>query len=129
MKRNYIIHFFLFISLFMFLQACNEKSSIEEDPCWFDDCMDLKIIDYAPAWGPDGEWIAYTHKDDSLFENSGIYLIRPDGTDKHFWRQYGDNATWSPDGNWIAFSQNAQIWKMRIKKINILKEIQENRNG
>ncbi len=34
-------------------------------------------LDYQPVWSPDGNWIAFA----STQEGSGIYIMRPDGTD------------------------------------------------
>jgi hypothetical protein len=65
----------------------------------------------APAWSPDGRWLAYTGPD-------GIYLIAPDGSGQHRVAQYtspedGGEApfagfwpplpSWSPDGRWLVY--------------------------
>lgn len=60
-----------------------------------------------PSCSPDGKWVAYTASD-------GIYLIRPDGTQKQllvsilpfdeFDRSDSFPAvSWSPDGEWIVY--------------------------
>ncbi len=53
-----------------------------------------------------GEWIAVQGKDTN--GRLQIFLIRPDGTDRHQLTTEGDNGTpsWSPDGEQIAFSSN-----------------------
>lgn len=39
-----------------------------------------QAMDWAPSWSPEGDWIAYYSDESGIFK---IYLIRPDGTDKH----------------------------------------------
>jgi TolB protein len=84
-----------------------------EDPCFI--CpIDFSLIDYEPAWSPNGEWIAFVHAD-SAPGKSGIYLVSPDGQKIQQWHeQFAEGPARSPDGQWIAFSQNAQIWKKKI---------------
>ena len=38
------------------------------------------IVTSVPHWSPDGEWIAYSSDEDGDWD---IYVVRPDGTDKH----------------------------------------------
>ena len=68
----------------------------------------------APAWSPDGEWLAYTGSD-------GIYIVRKDGTEAQrvveaaaSWRNPEDFglwanempvAAWSPDGQWLVYDR------------------------
>lgn len=61
----------------------------------------------APAWSPNGEWLAY-----SIYED-GLYIMRKDGTDIH---KVVDNplprtpiASWSPDGQWLVYSRDVII--------------------
>jgi Tol biopolymer transport system component len=53
--------------------------------------------DFAPAWSPDGEWIAYQSDISGRFE---LWLIRPDGSDAHAVTPNEDGVwpAWSPDG-------------------------------
>jgi Tol biopolymer transport system component len=70
---------------------------------------------YRPAWSPDGRWIAFDGfggDPDGEQEPvpSGIYLVRPDGsqlhriTDDRF--ASPDMPTWSPDGRSLVFASN-----------------------
>lgn len=62
----------------------------------------------APAWSPDGQWLAYLNND---MHDQGIYIIKSDLTEKRL--IYAPNATqnlnttpvgWSPDSKWMTFS-------------------------
>ena len=61
----------------------------------------------APAWSPDGQWIAFgTTQSSGLHRHSDIYLIRPNGNDLHPITHEGAGGlgpVWSPDGRRIAF--------------------------
>ncbi|KXK20331.1 MAG: WD40 domain-containing protein [Chloroflexi bacterium OLB15] len=62
--------------------------------------------DTAPAWSPDGEWIAFVS---DRAGTSDVYLMRPDGNDLHALTATNDrdaNPTWSPDGRRLAFVSN-----------------------
>jgi Tol biopolymer transport system component len=70
-------------------------------------------FDSAPAWSPDGQWLAFEHAPgDTLTpgtepQEKDIYVMRPDGSDV---RRLTDSPgldegpVWSPDGTKIAFS-------------------------
>lgn len=60
---------------------------------------------YAPAWSPDGQWIAYQSNQGST--NSEIWVMDRDGQRARRitftsggWSR---GPTWSPDGRWLAF--------------------------
>ena len=69
---------------------------------------------WAPAWSPDGKWIAYIiHRNDN---NWPLVIIGSDGNHRqevltgdlyHF-------PAWSPDGTQIAYSRNGNIWVARV---------------
>jgi len=66
------------------------------------------------AWSPDGEWIAFTGSDPE-----GLYLIRPDGTDRTLLAGgedafFGD-PSWSPDGSRIVLEDRAEITVVDVK--------------
>jgi len=60
---------------------------------------------YAPAWSPDGEWIAYQSRSGST--DSEIWVMDRDGGRKRRLTTttagWSRAPTWSPDGRWIAF--------------------------
>jgi dipeptidyl aminopeptidase/acylaminoacyl peptidase len=65
-----------------------------------------------PRWSPDGQWIAYIGRRGGA-EDSGLIVVRPDGTDARFITEVtgtnhplpsaGERLTWSPDGKQIAY--------------------------
>jgi Tol biopolymer transport system component len=62
--------------------------------------------DLAPAFSPDGKWIAFRHQ---RSESGAIFVIRLDGSDLRRVTPYaGDygNPHWSPDGSRILFHSN-----------------------
>lgn len=62
----------------------------------------------APAWSPDGKWLAYVRND---LQKSGIYIATPDlRTSYVVYTPPASTAmrpvapSWSPDGKWLTFS-------------------------
>jgi len=107
MKKRFPYLLTLLLSAILF--GCDNKEPVPVT----EETIDFRLIDGEPAWSPDGEWIAYVHKD-SILEKNGIYLIRQDGTDSYLWETYATSPTWSPDSKWIAFSKGGQIGKKKI---------------
>lgn len=93
-------------------------------------------IDYEPAWSPDGEWIVYIHNVHGVIDGPnesdppGIYLIRPDGTDKTLWMEgFGLNSPdWSPDGEWIIYGKRGHIYKRTVAGDSLMQLTTEGNN-
>jgi TolB protein len=72
--------------------------------------------DEAPAWSPDGKYIAFNHFDPEVYEHTnpyGLYVLNLE-TGKRNLVIEGPafNPDWSPDGEWIAFN-SGDIFKIR----------------
>jgi dipeptidyl aminopeptidase/acylaminoacyl peptidase len=73
----------------------------------------------APAWSPDGTWIAYS-RDYTGTPVREIWLVHPDGTGARRLTKLNASANtpaWSPDGKTIAFSDDAgdvgfKLWEI-----------------
>lgn len=67
--------------------------------------------DWAPAWSPDGSWIAFTRFSTGAETSSDIWIVHPDGTDAQQLTHDRDASlpTWSPDGSRIAYQLTSQI--------------------
>ena len=85
----------------------------------------LPFIDSEPAWGPDGETIAYFHQGVTHIDyvnetyhidpdSRGIWTMRPDGSDRQLLlRGFRFSPDWSADGKMLAFVAGEQIWTMK----------------
>lgn len=69
---------------------------------------------FFPAWSPDGEWVAY---DRSLADTSGpagVWIMKPDGTQKRFTAK-GMMPFWSPDGQYLVYvGLRAEVYRVNI---------------
>jgi len=73
----------------------------------------------APAWSPDGKWIAYV---DSDMSRQGIYITTPDFKERYlvYKPTVGRNLqthplSWSPDSKWLTFATtDGVIWVVDI---------------
>jgi Tol biopolymer transport system component len=73
----------------------------------------------APAWSPDGQWIAYIEDD---MAKQGIYITSPDLKEKFLVYKPAPGQSlqtyplsWSPDARWITFAtSDGSIWIIDI---------------
>ena len=73
----------------------------------------------APAWSPDGKWLAYISND---LQKGGLYITTPDFKEKYlvsappvgtYMNTFA--PSFSPDGKWITFSTtDGSIWIVDI---------------
>ena len=74
-----------------------------------------------PAWSPDGQWIAFSHREPipESVETETIYVARPDGSDARKVIQvpadggplFFRNLSWSPDGSKLRFSFRTGLYQ------------------
>lgn len=117
------------LSLF-FITSCNKESNpIGEEPPSFWEDIDFRLIDYEPAWSPDGKIIAYVHRD-TTSSQTGIWLIDTSRANSRVLysgaRAY--SPSWSPDGKWITFSDAGQIFKIKVNGDSLTQLTSEGRN-
>ncbi|MFN8582003.1 MAG: amidohydrolase family protein [Gemmatimonadaceae bacterium] len=65
-------------------------------------------FEYAPAWSPDGQWIAFTSWEDSV--SGHLWKVRVTGGEpQRLTRQPGEfiHPSWSPDGSEIVLARGA----------------------
>ncbi|WP_419948194.1 hypothetical protein [Candidatus Palauibacter sp.] len=66
-----------------------------------------------PAWSPNGDRIAYSALNNSLWQ---VFTVNPDGTDRRMLTRRGESEdpSWAPDGRHLVFasrdSQGSVIW-------------------
>ncbi len=73
----------------------------------------------APAWSPDGKWIAYIN---NKMDDGGLYIATPDLKQKYLVTKapvgtylYPIRPSFSPDSKWLTFStQDGSIWIIDI---------------
>jgi Tol biopolymer transport system component len=84
--------------------------------------------DRDPAWSPDGQWIVWGFFP-SQSDEAGLWLMRPDGSDRRLLIAGGFDPSWAPDGTRIAFSYTASpdtaatIWSIEPDGSNLTRLI------
>jgi Tol biopolymer transport system component len=61
------------------------------------------------AWSPDGQWLAYSAYFNSDL-NYGVWVIHPDGTDRHLIVNGARKLAWSPDGTQTVYETDGRLW-------------------
>ena len=74
----------------------------------------------APAWSPDGRWIAFS-RDVNDRRYVTVYVVRPDGTGLRRLSpvRVEQDWAWSPDGRWIAVQQWLRNGTPRLGVLNV----------
>ncbi len=78
----------------------------------------------APAWSPDGQWIAYVL---TAMDDQGIYITDPDLKEKYLIYKPGVGQTiqtyplsWAPDSKWLTFALgDGSIWIIDVTGNNL----------
>lgn len=62
------------------------------------------VSDWAPAWSPDGKWLAFARSTDGR-RSSHVYVMRADGSGVRqiTYGRFDEKPAWSPDGDWIVY--------------------------
>ena len=61
----------------------------------------------APAWSPDGQWLAYYPWPVADPAQEGVWVLGTDGK-KELFLGSGNGPIWSPDGQWLAFNRTLE---------------------
>lgn len=70
--------------------------------------------DATPEWSPDGKWILFWSRRDTVRTNADLFLVPADGGEARKLETRGGlegesiDGTWSPDGSTIAFTTNVR---------------------
>jgi len=87
---------------------------------------DQPVDDSAPAWSPDGQWIAFGRAPADTAAGRQLWLMRPDGSEA---RALTDEAAifhgppaWSPDGGTLLYQRyrlddpaaQPEVWSLRL---------------
>jgi len=69
-----------------------------------------RATDWAPAWSPDGKWLAFARSTDGR-RSFHVYVMRADGSGVRQLThgRFDESPAWSPDGRWIAYASAAGI--------------------
>lgn len=69
-----------------------------------------RVADWAPAWSPDGTWLAFTRSTDGR-RSFHVYVMRADGSGvrRITHGRFDESPAWSPDGRWIAYTSMSGI--------------------
>lgn len=114
------VHFQSIIVLllsFSLCVSCGEDPQSQNDIIITDPPEPILVKDYMATWSETNNLIAYIHahiRQMGDIDSSGIYIIKPDGTDRQFFyrKDFITGLDWSPDGNWLIFSINDGLFKI-----------------
>jgi TolB protein len=87
---------------------------------------ELPVDDSAPAWSPDGEWIAFGRAPADVASGRQLWLMRPDGSETRALTNdpnlFHGPPTWSPDGTTLLYQRfdltdpaaTPEVWLLRL---------------
>ena len=87
---------------------------------------DLPVDDSAPAWSPDGQWIAFGRAPADAASGRQLWLMRPDGSEARALTSdpalFHGPPTWSPDGTTLLYQRydlsdpaaTPEVWQLRL---------------
>ncbi|MBP6789161.1 MAG: PD40 domain-containing protein [Candidatus Promineofilum sp.] len=87
---------------------------------------DLPVDDSAPAWSPDGQWVAFGRAPADAASGRQLWLMRPDGSEARSLTSdpnlFHGPPTWSPDGTTLLYQRfdlsdpaaTPEVWHLRL---------------
>jgi Tol biopolymer transport system component len=60
-----------------------------------------------PIWSPDGRWIAFVTSRGNVGLGFSVWLVKPDGSERHELLPKGIGVAWSPDSQWLYYVERA----------------------
>jgi TolB protein len=84
------------------------------------------VDDSAPAWSPDGEWVAFGRSVPDAAFGRQLWLMRPDGSEARALTNepvyYHGPPAWSPDGRYLLYQRydlgdpeaTTEIWRLDV---------------
>ena len=87
---------------------------------------ELPVDDSAPAWSPDGEWVAFGRAPADAASGRQLWLMRPDGRQARALtsdpNHFHGPPSWSPDGTTLLYQRfdlsdpaaTPEVWSLRL---------------
>jgi Tol biopolymer transport system component len=88
-------------------QGQAQQITFEEDP---------SVAVGVPVWSPDGRWIAFVSSKGNVGNVFGIWIVKPDGSERTQLVPKGLGVAWSSDSEWLYFVEDANrpVKKVRV---------------
>jgi Tol biopolymer transport system component len=113
-KDNKLKTIQLFVLAITIVLVCTLNISCESSTKPPEEPQPLGFYDHYPAWSGINNLIAYSHERDynsSDPDSAGIYVIKPDGTNKAiiYYGNFNTGLSWYPDGKYLIFNANYRL--------------------